>query len=67
VTQLGQLGFLVLMCGLGLRLDSTWQSAAGALIAVGGAACLVGTLLSSQGSAGDNAGRPGAGDGGTTR
>jgi hypothetical protein len=35
-------GFLLLMLGFGLRLDTTWQTAAGALLACGAAVALVG-------------------------
>ena len=41
---LGPLGFLILMLGLGLRLDSSWQGLAGVLIAIGVALGGVGLL-----------------------
>ncbi len=36
------LGFLVLMLGFGLRLDSSWQGAAWVLLVVGGTATVAG-------------------------
>ena len=47
------LGFLVLMCGFGLRLDSNWQWVAGALIGFGTIMAVAGLWALHRGSSAD--------------
>jgi len=61
--RLRPLGFFVLMCGFGLRLDSSWQRLAAAVLVAGGALAAAGLVALGRDRAAAGCFRPAAGPG----